>query len=137
MTGKSVLVLNLTILLIALMASASDVQLFNRPMVSVDSGSATVSVLIDYGNGTTKWRDRVILSEGSAVFNTTRDVANVEYTDYNGSIIVNAIDNVWNNSTFGWSWWYWNFTESDWLLGLSACNNYLLHHGEIIAWHYA
>jgi parallel beta-helix repeat protein len=97
-----------------------------------------VSVLIDYGNGSISWYNGVILPEAANVFNATLAVAIVNYTYYpvNDAIIVDAINGVWNSPPFYWNWFYWNFTESQWLMGSVASNQYTLNYCDIIAWHY-
>lgn len=113
--------------------SQFNVSVFAEPRTKI-----LVDVLLDYGNGTQKWAS-CILSKPSndTVYNATRyAVATLNVTWYEGSVFVDAIDDVWNAFPYYWMWWYWNSSESRWMLGPVACNFYALEDCDIIAWYY-
>jgi hypothetical protein len=97
-----------------------------------------VSLLIDYGNGSVNWYERVVLPDGSNVFNATSAIATINYTYWpeSDAIIVEAINGVCNNLLYYWDWFYWNFTEAQWFMAPVACNQYVLNRGDIVAWDY-
>jgi len=135
---KAVSVMTLIFPIFSMIALVFYTSAIEMPMVFANSEMITISVLIDYGNGSVKWCDRLVLPQTSTIFNATLVVATVDYTDYGSlGIFLDAIDNVWSNSSFYWSSWFWNFTECKWMMVEVPFNSYSLHHGEIIAWHYA
>jgi parallel beta-helix repeat protein len=137
MEKKTASAIMLTLLLTGMLTLAFNIQIIDTPTVSASANAITVSVLIDYGNGSRSWYDRVVLPEGGTVFNATSAVALVEYIDYGElGIFVVAINNVLNNPPYYWSWYYWNSTESAWMYGTIASNFHLLSRGDIIAWRY-
>ncbi|MGQ9538046.1 MAG: PKD domain-containing protein [Candidatus Bathycorpusculaceae bacterium] len=95
-----------------------------------------IDVLLDYGNGTLRWFENVEVSGLASVLKATETVALVEYTLWGDDVFVDAINGVANSYPYYWMWWYWNFTESQWVLGPVACNKYFLTDGYIIAWNY-
>jgi len=97
-----------------------------------------VDVLLDYGNGTWKWTSCILSKLGNdTVYNATQFAAiTLNITWYGDSIFVDAIDDVWNNYPYYWIWWYWNSTESQWIMGPVACNFYVLEDCDIITWYY-
>lgn len=96
----------------------------------------TVSVLIAYDIENMAWYN-VTLSGRSSVFNATLTVATVNYTSHGElGIIVDAINDVWNDLPYAWVWWHWNFDEATWVQGLVACDQYVLGSTNLIAWYY-
>jgi len=106
--------------------------------VTASQRKIAVDVLLDYGNGTRRWSTCILSKPGNdTVYNATQAVATtLNVTWYGNAVLVDAIDNVWNSDPYYWMWWYWNFTESKWVLGPVACNQYALNDGDIIAWYY-
>jgi PKD repeat protein len=98
----------------------------------------SVDVLLDYGNGTKKWSTCILSKPGNdTVYNATQATATtLNITWYGDAILVDAIDGVWNSHPYYWIWWYWNFTESKWIIGPVACNHYILNDCDIVAWYY-
>jgi len=135
-TSRGVMILLLT----SLLALSSSISLSKAEQgelhVVAKNASISVSILIDYGNGTIDWHDPLVLPDSSTVFNATLAVATVNYSHYPQGVFVDAINDVWNTSPYYWTWWYWNFTESTWSLGPIASDRHFLTHLDIIAWHY-
>ncbi|MEM3731365.1 MAG: hypothetical protein QW667_05070 [Candidatus Bathyarchaeia archaeon] len=100
-------------------------------------GTPTISVyvLLDYGNGTRTWK--LSTPSGNTVYDALVDVAtSLNISWYGDDIFVDAIDNVWNSFPNYWIWWYWNFTESSWVIGPVACNKFILEDRSFVAWLY-
>jgi PKD repeat protein len=96
-----------------------------------------VDVMLDYGNGTRRWASCILQLGDDTVYNATQLVAtSLNVTWYDGSAFVDAIDDVWNSYPFYWMWWYWDSSESRWVMGPVACNLYILEDCDIIAWYY-
>lgn len=96
-----------------------------------------VDVLLDYGNGTRTWASCILQPGADTVYNATRLVASsLNVTWYDGLAFVDAIDGVRNSYPYFWIWWYWNRSESQWVMGPVACNQYVLEDCNIVAWYY-
>lgn len=114
------------------------VAIYSQFSICVVEGTPAISVnvLLDYGNGTRRWK--IAKPSGDTVYDALMDVAtNLDVSWYGDNVFVNAIDNVWNSYPYYWMWWYWNSTESSWVLGPVACNKFTLEDGSAVAWYYA
>jgi len=113
-------------------------QRFDIVVTASQQTKLSVDILLDYGNGTRKWSTCILSKPGNdTVYNATQAAATtLNVTWYGDAVLVDAIDGVWNSDPYYWMWWYWNFTESKWLIGPAACNQYALNDGDIVAWYY-
>ena len=101
-----------------------------------------VDVLLDYGNGTSKWHNATILFANSTVFDALLAVTkNVKYDVYPYGVLVTEINGVKNvgNATSGqaWMWYYWEKGTCNW--ATEACDKYILGRlgaHPIILWNY-
>jgi len=110
-----------------------------KTCIAQGSALKLVDVLLDYGNGTSRWTSCILQSGDDAVYNATQLIAaSLNVTWYDGSAFVDAIDGVWNNYTAYtfWIWWYWNYSTGFWELGPVACNQYVLEDCDMVAWYY-
>ncbi|MEM1537061.1 MAG: hypothetical protein QW577_04605, partial [Candidatus Bathyarchaeia archaeon] len=96
-----------------------------------------VDVLIDYGNGTSRWASCILQPGEDTVYNATQKVVvSLEVSWWGTDAFVEAIDDVRNSYPYYWMWWYWNRYTECWELGPVACNQYVLAGGDTIAWYY-
>ncbi|MEM3874827.1 MAG: PKD domain-containing protein [Candidatus Bathyarchaeia archaeon] len=132
MKGKTLVILFATVCL-------GTAILYPNVRTCTAQGSALklVDVLLDYGNGTRRWTSCILQLGDDAVYNATQLVAaSLNVTWYDSSAFVDALDGVWNSYPYYWIWWYWNSSESQWVLGPVACNQYFLEDCDIVAWYY-
>ena len=101
--------------------------------------SITVSIALDYGNGTRAWYNGTILPLGATLFNATVKVSKYEYDLFDGKAFTTAINDVRRKpgEKMYWTWWYWDEAERKWMLGPVACNEYTLRDGHIAIWYYS
>lgn len=104
----------------------------------------TVSIGIDYGNGTLRWHNETEVPAGFTLFQLTQEIAKINYTYYQfakpGHILVDSINDkeAYTAADFseGWSWiwYYWDDDEKDWVSGLTGCDAWMLEEGGIYRW---
>jgi hypothetical protein len=124
-----------TIFLIVMCLSVVVYSQFSICVVEGTPTKISVNVLLDYGNGTRRWKFST--PDGNTVYGALNyATANLNIAWYGDSVFVDAIDNVWNRHPYYWMWWYWNSTESRWVLGPVACNQFTLEDGSAVAWYY-
>lgn len=109
----------------------SDFSQLNELLISV-------SLLIDFGNGTSIWFNGTTL-KGTTLFEYTFDVTNgkLEYKEFTGlgyyiSSILGVSENVAENKY--WLWYY--FSENEWKLGEVGADSYVIKNKDILAWKY-
>jgi hypothetical protein len=104
----------------------------------------SVSILIDYGNGTRAWHNSTEVSLGDSFYDLTLAVTKgrVDATWYPqfGSHFVTAINGVGapgNPATKkDWFWTSWYFSGGRWQLQPVGPDLFLLNNGSIVAWKY-
>jgi len=86
----------------------------------------TVSLCIDYGNGTVEWFNKTEMPPGSSLFDLLTKVANVTYTYWPtlepGHILIDSINDVGGEKGHYWLWYYWNSKTSKWVFGPVGCD---------------
>ncbi|MEM0057782.1 MAG: PKD domain-containing protein [Candidatus Bathyarchaeia archaeon] len=96
-----------------------------------------VDVLIDYGNGTSRWASCILQPGEDTVYNATQKVVvSLEVSWWGTDAFVEAIDDVRNSYPYYWMWWYWNRYTECWELGPVACNQYVLEDCDMVAWYH-
>jgi hypothetical protein len=93
-----------------------------------------VNILINYANGTKEWHNDTLVSVGATVFNATSAVAEVDYTLWSDSVLINSINGVQGTGDASWWWWIWDPSTSQWNSALEACNKHVLVDGDTIGW---
>lgn len=94
-----------------------------------------VSIIIDYGNQTTKWYNNTPTSPSTTLFDVTRKIAEIEYSYWPtmepGHILVTSI----NNYAGGyWIWYYWDEAKREWIFGPVGCDAWILTDEGIYKW---
>jgi len=98
----------------------------------------SVTVIIDYGNGTSETHE-VNISGGETAFDVTNEVATVDYTDYGWGILVHGIndkDEVILGQGGNWKKGYGWFYYVDGAQPLVGSDQYTLSDGEVLEWKY-
>jgi len=111
-------------------------EIYNDILKDLEAVSIRVSVLIDYGNGTKEWHNDTRVPIGFSALNTTLAVARVSFTLGEYGAFISSINNVETAGNMWWSFWCWNSTSLKWDFILLACDKYILHNEDIIAWYY-
>lgn len=106
----------------------------------------SVSVVIDYGNGTLIWHNDTEMSAGSSLFELTRKIAAVNHTYYAliepGHVLINSINDkasyIDPSYTWGysWIWYYWDDAQKKWISGPVGSDAWLLEDGGVYKWNY-
>jgi hypothetical protein len=100
----------------------------------------SVSVAIDYGNGTVAWYNKTIVPAGYNLLELTQEIAIVKYNYYPsmepGHVLVDSINDKAGTSVSSWLWYYWNNADKGWAWGLVGCDAWLLKDGDIYKWSY-
>lgn len=99
-----------------------------------------VDIYIHYGNESKGiWHNKTIVPLGATLLNVTGLVADIHYTYWPGTgVLIDSIDGVANSATEekSWFWWYWDTTNSRWMLGEVGADQRILHRGDILGWAY-
>jgi hypothetical protein len=108
--------------------------------------SLSVSIEINYGNGTLEWKNETQVPAGYTLFRITQEIAVTNYSYYAftqpGHVLVDSINNkttytdpsyTWGNS---WIWYYWSDSGKTWVSGPVGCDAWLLTNGGIYRWNY-
>ena len=95
-----------------------------------------VNVLINYGNGTIEWHNGTLVPAGATVFNATSNVAEVDYSMWGDSVLINSINGVQGTQDMGWIWWIWDSATSEWKPTLEIANKHVMVDSETIGWNY-
>jgi hypothetical protein len=106
----------------------------------------SVSVCVDYKNGTVEWHNKTLVSAGYTLFRLTQKIASIDYDYYAsmepGHILVRTINGKANyvDSSFSWGnswiWYYWSESQLKWVSGPVGCDAWLLKDGGIYKWSY-
>lgn len=114
-------------------------QLYNESLTELQKYSKymLVNILIDFGNGTKEWHNNTLVARGADVLNATRIVAEVNYIRGQYGAFVTHIRGVGGDPNTYWLWYVWNSTSARWDFGPIACDAYVLHEGEVVAWIYS
>jgi len=95
-----------------------------------------VNILINYGNGTKEWHNATLIPVGATVFNATSAVADVDYTLWSDSVLIDSINGVKGTQDMGWIWWIWDPLTSQWKSALEPSNKHVLADSDTIGWNY-
>jgi hypothetical protein len=108
----------------------------------------TVSICIDYGNGTIEWHNETVPA-GISLFQLTRKVADINEDDYDyyplmkpGHVFLNSINDreAYSAPDFSegwtWIWYYWDDDEQDWTLGIVGCDAWMVENGGTYKWNF-
>ncbi|MGB9730256.1 MAG: DUF4430 domain-containing protein [Thermoprotei archaeon] len=106
---------------------------------SIKAKVSTVSVnlLIKFDNGTKKWYNNTVVPLGSSLFNVTKKVANVNYTQYSFGIYVVGINGIMENKQQNKYWFWWYYSGNSWYMGPVAADKYIVSNNETLAWVYS
>ncbi len=103
----------------------------------------SVSLCIDYGNGTVEWHNGTLMPVGSTLFNLTQHVAwNLSYYEGPYGIYITCINRVCErivepgHEGYSWIWYYWDEDTKTWVWGPVACDKHVLYNGEVLMWRY-
>lgn len=98
------------------------------------------NLLVNFGNGTRRWYNETTVPYGASLLNLTVEaVGDVEYSISSFGVFVNAISGIGSREVregYYWMWWRWEPEKSDWELGPSGAESYLVRNGDILAWFY-
>lgn len=106
---------------------------------SIKTKVSTISVnlLIKFDNGTKKWFNNTLVPVGSSLFNVTKKVASVNYTQYSFGVYVTGINGVMENKQQNKYWFWWYYSGNSWYTGPVAADRYIVSNGETLAWVYS
>jgi hypothetical protein len=99
----------------------------------IDQFKIAVNILIDYGNGTSRWLNDTEIQLGSTLFNATDSIADVEYTLFELGVFVDSINGVGKDQG---GWWIWYYYDDDWEYGSVGSNQWILKDGDTLSWKY-
>jgi len=112
-----------------------------------ESITLTLSIGIDYGNGTVDWHNGTQVPAGTSLFQLTQNVADVGEDDYvyyplmrPGHVMVNSINDVEAYSApdfsegWSWIWYYWDDAKQGWVPGIVGCDAWMVESGGTCKW---
>lgn len=104
-------------------------------------GLISVSIGIDYGNGTISWHNDTVIPKGSNLLSATVLVAKVEYKTSSFGAYVTSINGlaekiVSKNEGYSWMWYIYDREKGELVLGKVAADKYQLRDGDIVVWKY-
>jgi len=89
---------------------------------------------INYGNGSAvAWFNGTKIKAGATLFDLTKLLVPVNYTESSLGVSINAIGGV-PNSPKWWMWWSWS--SFGWNFGYIACDKYVVGENETLLWYY-
>lgn len=113
---------------------------YNTLLSELEGVALEVNLLIDYGNGSMVWHNKTLLPIGATLLNATSKVSSsVEYIGSDIGAFVTGIDGVGTKIVkkgHYWLWWRFDKTQSEWVLGETAADRYILQRGDTLAWVY-
>lgn len=111
-----------------------------------DATTLSVSVEINYGNGTIQWHNETEALPGQTLFGIMQKIAFVNYSYYAfadpGHVLVNSINNVAAYtdpsyaSGYSWIWYYHDSTKGMWINGPVGCDAWMLQNDGVYRWSY-
>lgn len=107
-----------------------------------EAATLSVSVEINYGNGTSEWKNETQVPAGYTLLRITQEIAVITYSYYAsaqpGHVFADSINNKANNSTSGyyWDWYYSTDNGKTWVLGPVGVDAWLLTNGGVYKWIY-
>ncbi len=108
----------------------SDVQ--NR----IGEGLISVSLGVDYGNGTREWYNNTSAFAGETLFDVTKQVANVTYTVSSFGTMITGINNATAQGSYGWTYWVLNSTTQSWSMVFESVDAHMVANEEAYMWYY-
>lgn len=108
----------------------SDVQ--NR----IGEGLISVSLGVDYGNGTREWYNNTSAFAGETLFDVTKQVANVTYTVSSFGTMITGINNATAQGSYGWTYWVLNSTTQSWSMVFESVDAHMVANEETYMWYY-
>jgi hypothetical protein len=107
-----------------------------------EASTLSVSIEINYGNGTSEWKNETQVPAGYTLFRITQKIVVITYSYYAfaqpGHVFVDSINNKASNSTSGyyWDWYYSTDNGKTWVLGPVGVDAWLLTNGGFYKWVY-
>jgi hypothetical protein len=111
-----------------------------------EATTLSVSVEINYGNGTLEWNNETQVPAGYTLFRITQEIAVISYSYYAftqpGHVLVDSINNKTTYSDpsynwgYSWIWYYWSDSGKTWVSGPVGCDAWLLTNGGVYKWNY-
>jgi len=106
---------------------------YQRALSELESFTATVNIMIDYGNGTAAWFNGTKIGAGESLLNATRRVAELDCTVFEFGAFVNTVNGVGGETD---KYWLWSYYEDGWQSGSVGADQWRLHDGDAAAWTY-
>ncbi len=97
-----------------------------------------VNTLINYGNGSTKWRNGTKVPIGSNAYDLTRAIVNITCRPSGCSAphFIWSINGLSQNATFYWSIWSYCPSDHRWIWSQVGVDQIQLTSGETLAWYF-
>lgn len=114
-------------------------------IMTKQDANVTVSIGINYGNGTIRWHNGTIVPSGEFLLNATMRLATVEFTNYPGftgpglpGAFVTGINGVRQNpaANLYWIFWVYDPTTQRYKIGQVGAGAYALTSDQTIQWYY-
>jgi hypothetical protein len=115
-------------------------------IVVSETVTLTVSICINYSNGTEEWHNETSVPAGYSLFQLTQSVATTDQ-NYNllmkpGHIFLKSINDKQEHTDFkegyseghSWLWYYWDDNEQKWILGPVGCDAWILKDDGLYNW---
>jgi hypothetical protein len=110
---------------------------YNALLEDVEELTIIIEMKLDYGNGTVKWYNATRVPLDVNLLKATMLIADIDYSTGGLGAFVNEINGVGGDSNTYWIWHYYDEDEGSWEYGLSGCDAWVLHDGDIVAWIYS
>ena len=114
-------------------------------LVLSETVTLNVNACIDYGNGTTNWRNETKMPAGSSLFQLTQKIAEINYTYYPsmkpGHVLADSINDkkaytAGYSEGWSWIWYYWDGDEQNWISGPVGCDAWMLKNDGTYKWRF-
>lgn len=112
-------------------------QLQNLFGAAPSQNPLTVSTLINYGNGTSRWHNKTGVTAGWNFYQLTATIAKTEASassSVSGQHFVYGLDGVKNYGAFFWSIWIFCQKDNAWADSQVGADLIRLRDGDILAW---
>ncbi len=128
----------LLIVVIGVAQLAAVIQLRSLSLKTSPQAYVTVSALINYGNGTSRWDNQTKAPTGWSFYDLTSSISHVEatYSPSLGEHYVIGIDGVRSSGRYYWTLWVYCQPDKAWAASQVGADLIKLTNGEILAWYY-
>jgi hypothetical protein len=102
----------------------------------IGEGLISISLGVDYGNGTREWHNNTNAFAGETLFDATKQLMNVTYDVSSFGTMITTINNVTSQGSYGWTYWVLNNATQTWSMVYEGVDARMVANEEAYMWYY-